>query len=332
MKKTSKGFVFPLILLATISVAFFIITLVQLQSSHQNQLQHLNTYQQALNVAYSVNVDILGELREKQWANRFFKGKPVIRTGQKLFGTTYDVAIEDHEPDQHTFNVKIRTTIGEKRNLFYWRQRYVPNMLDFTRVTFPVFFGEFTPELFEPGKKAEIDKLVDDTLKKAADNQDKADEIAKLVGSKKTPGEVLNEIGALPPGKSAASIKESTRQRPVIAKVPTQPSSVAKPKPSEILEDINSLVEPIDTIPFPATGRSVCSTSDLMIRDAPWGNVIGQIPPLAGGLNVTGLQGDFFEVTYQGKTGFSHINWVAVPGHTPSGVEPPRPPGAPPSQ
>ena len=45
MQKNSTGYVFPLILLATLSISFFIITLVQLQSSHHNQLQHLNSYQ-----------------------------------------------------------------------------------------------------------------------------------------------------------------------------------------------------------------------------------------------------------------------------------------------
>lgn len=330
MKKSKQGYVFPLILLATIAVAFFIITLVQLQSSHQNQLQHLNSYQQALNVAYSANVDVLGEIREKQWANRFFKGTPVIRTGQQLFGTTYDLAIEDHDAAMNTFNVKIRTTIGDKRNLFYWRQRYVPNMLDFTRVSFPVFFGEFSPELFEPGKKTEIDKLVDDSLKTAQDNQVKADQIAQLVEKKPTPAEILNELGALPPGKSATSIKNTDKVRPILAKVPTAPSTNAKPKPSEIISEIKSLIEPLDTILMPATGKNILTDYDLMLRDAPWGNVIGQIPPQTTGLNVTGILGDFFELTYGGKTGFSHINYISIPGHTPSGVEPPRPPGAPP--
>ncbi|MDD3147245.1 MAG: hypothetical protein PHD82_08085 [Candidatus Riflebacteria bacterium] len=329
MKIKKRGYVFPLILLATISIAFFIITLVQLQSSHHNQLMHLNSYQQALNVAYSVNVDIIGEIREKQWANRFFKGKPVIRTGQKLFGTTYDMAVEDHEPDKCTFNVKIRTTIGEKRNLFYWRQRYVPNMLDFTRVSFPVFFGEFPPELFEPAKKAEIDKLVDDALQKAADNQNKVTQIVKNISTKPTPQDILKELGAIPPGKSSTDIQDSAQPRPAATKPPTKESTATKPKTSDLVTEIRTFIDPLDTQSFPVAGKNICG-SDLMIRDAPWGNVIGQIPPYTGGVQVSGLQGDFFEVSYNGKSGYSHINYVEVPGHTPSGIEPPRPPGAPP--
>lgn len=327
-----QGYVFPLILLATISVSFFIITLVQLQSSHHSQLQHLNSYQQALNVAYSVNVDVIGEIREKQWVNRFFKGKPVIRTGQKLFGTTYDVAIEDHNPDEYTFNVKIRTTIGDKRNLFYWRQRYVPNMLDFSRVVFPVFFGEFAPELFEQAKKTEIDKLVDETLKKATDNQAKIDDVVKIISQKSTPEDVLKELGAIPSGKSAADLMEGAKARPQIVNLPTKTSATNKKKPKDVLQETGENFDPIDTTGYPTTGKIVEDYWNVMLRDAPWGNVIDKIPPLTVGLNVTGMQGDFFRIEYNGKIGYSHMNYVWIPGHTPSGVEPPRPPGAPPPQ
>ncbi len=330
MRKSKQGYVFPLILLATISIAFFIITLVQLQSSHHNQLMHLNSYQQALNCAYSVNVDIIGEIREKQWANRFFKAKPVIRTGQKLFGVIYDVAVEDHDASQYTFNVKIRTTIGEKRNLFYWRQRYVPNMLDFSRVVFPVFFGEFEPEKFEPAKKAEIDKIVDNALKKATDNQDKVNQIVKKIGNKTTPKDILDELGAIPPGRSSGDIKDSGQARPPAAKLPTEESTASKPKTDDIVTEIKTFIDPVDTSNFPVTGANVSQNNDLMIRDAPWGNIVGVIPPQATGVIVSGIQGDFFEVSYGGKTGYSHMNYVSIPGHSASGIEPPRPPGAPP--
>jgi len=331
MKNFNRGYVFPLILLATISIAFFLITLVQLQSSHHNQLMHLNSYQQSLNVAYSVNVDIIGEIREKQWANRFFKGKPVIKTGQKLFGITYDVAVEDHEPNFCTFNVKIRTTIGDKRNLFYWRQRYVPNMLDFSRVAFPVFFGEFAPELFEPAKKTEIDKMVDKALKSAEDNQAKVDQIVKKIGTITTPGDILKELGALPPGTSDGELKDASKPRPPENTLPTEESTATKPKPKDLENEIRTFIDPVDITNYPITGgKNVATKNDLMVRDAPWGNVIGTIPPAATGLIINGMQGDFFEVKYNGLEGYSHKNYVEFPGHDASGIEPPRPPGAPP--
>ena len=178
--------------------------------------------------------------------------------------------------------------------------------------------------------KTEIDKLVDQSLKNAADNQGNLDDIIKNVAQRTTPEDILKELGALPPGKSADDLKDAAKPRPVIAKAPTKPSNAAKPKISEIKEEIKTYIDPIETAGFPTTGKIVEDYWSVMLRDAPWGDVIAKIPPLTTGLTVTGLQGDFFEVEYNGKTGYSHMNYVWIPGHTPSGIEPPRPPGAPP--
>lgn len=329
--QNTRGYVFPLILLASISIGFFTITLIQLQSSHRDQLMHLNSYQHALNLAYSVNVEVLSELREKQWVNRFFKGKPVNRLNQKLFGGIYDLTVEDHDPAVYTFNVKIRTNIAGKTNLFYWRQKYIPNMLDFTRLTLPVFFGEFAPELFEPARKTELDKQVDEKIAEAAANKDKSIEIANKLKKEKTASEILKEIAALPPGKSADSLKDGNKPRPSPQQVNTRPSNQEKTSVNEVVSSLASVLDEVDTINLPATGKSILDANDLMLRDEPWGKVLGDIPAGAS-FQVIGIRGDFFEVTYNGKTGYAHMNFVSVPGHTPSGIDPPRPPGAPPPQ
>ncbi len=328
MKNTKSGYIFPLILMATLSIGFFTMTLVQLQSSHHDQLKHLNNYQHALNLAYSVNVEVLSELREKQWEERFFKDKPVYRMNQKLFGGTYDLCVEDYDTNEYTFNVKIRTTIGDRKSLFYWRQRYIPNMLDFTRLSFTVAFGEYDPDLFEPAKKSEIDKIVDDKLKNAVDNYEEAAKIAETLKKEPTLGAVIEKLGALPPGVSIGQIKGESQIRPSAPVLGTQASNQPKTKVTDALNDLTNLVDPVDRLDLPAPGRSVCN-SNLMIRAEPWGSVKGMIPPGAS-CEVLGLQGDFFEIDYNGLNGYSHMNWMAVPGHTPSRVEPPRPPGAPP--
>ncbi|EKD81895.1 MAG: hypothetical protein ACD_39C01583G0001, partial [uncultured bacterium] len=318
MQKTNSGYIFPLILMATLSIGFFTMTLVQLQSSHHDQLQHLNNYQHALNLAYSVNVEVLSELREKQWDERFFKGNPVYRYDQKLFGGTYDVCIEDYDTAEYTFNVKIRTTLGDSKNLFYWRQKYIPNMLDFTRLTFTVAFGEYSPEMFEPAKKSEIDKIVDDKIKKAKDNREEAIEIAENLKKEPTLGAVISKLGALPAGTDISQIKGESQLRPSAPVLGTQPSNQPKTKVTEALSDLTKVVDPVDQLNLPAGGRSICN-SDLMIRSEPWGTVVSTIPP-GGAVDVVGLQGDFFEINRNGTNGYSHINWIAVPGHTPSGV------------
>lgn len=330
MKHCRSGYIFPLILMATLSIGFFTMTLVQLQSSHHDQLQHLNNSQHALNLAYSVNVEVLSELREKQWDERFFKGAPVYRMNQKLFGGTYDLCVEDYDTSEYTFNVKIRTSIGDRKSLFYWRQKYIPNMLDFTRLTFTVSFGEYDPGLFEPGKKSEIDKMVDDKLKNAADNKQEAAEIAKALKKEPTLGAIIEKLAALPPGIDKSLIKGESQLRPSAPVLGTQASNQPKIKVSKVLKDLDSVVDPVDQLDFDPSkpGTCVCN-KDLMIRSEPWGTIRGVIPPGAP-CEVGGMRGDFFEIKYNGIVGYSHMNWIAVEGHTPAMVEPPRPPGAPP--
>lgn len=328
MRKVESGYIFPLILMATLSIGFFTLTLFQLQSSHQDQLKHLNNYQHALNLAYSVNVEVLSELREKQWSERFFKDKPVYRMDQKMFGGTYDLCVEDYDTGQYTFNVKIRTTLGDKKHLFYWRQRYVPNMLDFTRLTFTVAFGEYDPELFEPARKSEVDKMVDDKIANADNNRDKAEKIAEALKKEPTIGSIIKKLAALPPGTDPTQVKGENQLRPSAPVLGTQASNNPKEKITDALTELSKLIDPVDRIDYPKTGSNACNTN-LMIRSEPWGTVIGKIPPGAP-CEVLGLRGDFFEINYNSKNGYSHINWISVPGHTPSLVEPPRPPGAPP--
>lgn len=317
-----------MILMATLSIAFFTMALVQLQSSHHDQLQHLNNYQQSLNLAYSANVEVLSELREKQWEERFFKDKPVYRYNQKMFGGVYDLCVEDYDTSQYTFNVKIRTTIGDRKGLFYWRQKYIPNMLDFTRLTFTVAFGEYDPEMFEPGKKSEIDKIVDDKLINAADNYEEAIEIAETLKKEPTLGAIIAKLAALPPGVDQSMIKGNSQLRPSAPVLGTQPSNQPKTKITDALADLAKLVDPVDRLDLPAPGNCVCD-SNLMIRSEPWGTVKGKIPPGAG-CEVIAMRGDFFEIAYNGLDGYAHMNWISTPGHTPARVEPPRPPGAPP--
>lgn len=98
-----------------------------------------------------------------------------------------------------------------------------------------------------------------------------------------------------------------------------------------MVSSLASVLDEVDVISFPATGKSILEANDLMLRDEPWRKVLGDIPPGAT-FQVNGMRGDFFEIVYNAKTGYAHMNFVSVPGHTPSGVNPPRPPGAPPPQ
>lgn len=325
--RMKSGYVFPMILLATLSVAFFIITLFQLESSHRDQLMHLNTYQHSLNVAYSVCVEQLAKLKEKQWDQRFFKDKPFIEVNKKLFNSTYDVCVEDYNPASFTFNIKIRTTSAGKSNLFYWRQKYVPNMLDFTRLTFPIFFGELEPELFETAKKSEVDKIVDEKLEKLKKNSIVAEKITDGIANTANSADALRKIAAIPPGKED-QIQGGTKLRPPDSTIATKASESEKVALETIVNSLNGVIANVDQINFPTNGTVAYDSGlNLHIRSEPWGDIIAQIPPGASGFPVLGMRGDFFEVSYNGVVGYSHMNFIQVPGHTPSNENPPIPPG-----
>lgn len=250
-----------------------------------------------------------------------------MANGQKLFGSTYDLCVEDYCPASFTFNIKIRTHTAGKSNLFYWRQKYIPNMLDFTKLTIPIFFGDADPDLFEPGKKNELDKIVDDKLEKYEKNRDKAKKIAEKITKSANPDDALDKIAAIPPGKEGQS-QDGNELRPESSSVNTKPSSADKVEVESVISSIDDIVADVDQIKFPTKGTVAYDSGlNLHIRAEPWGDIIAQIPPGASGFDVLGLRGDFFEVSYGGVTGYSHINFIAVPGHTPSNESPPYPPG-----
>lgn len=187
------GYVYPTILMATLAVGLFIVTLTQLQKSNRTQFSHLDEYQQSFNIAYSALVELQASLKKQQWENRSFKGKPVTYT-QDLFGGTFNLMAEDFDPDNFIFNVKIRTRIDKKYQMFYWRLRYVPDLLDFTRLTIPLYFSHF-PATGKSKDFTDFDLKVNSELKKCQDNWPKAKEIAKILGDKDDYRKIIDGLG-----------------------------------------------------------------------------------------------------------------------------------------
>ncbi len=324
--KKSSGYVFPTILLATLAIGFFTITLAMLQSSHKDQLMHLNSYQRALNIATSVCVTQLAELKEKQWEYRFFKDKPVIKANQELFNGKYDYCIEDYNLASKTFNIKVRVNIAGKKSLFYWRYQYITNMLDFSRLVIPIFFDQFPEELFDNTKKGILDGKVDSQLIKREQNKAKAQKISKIIRKEKTPAEILKKLGAIP-AKGVAGLKDKDSARSDKDKIDLVKSSTPKTDITKAVSELNDLISNVDELKLPAIGSNIDESFPIRLRESPWGTYIAKIPPSASNIKVLSIQGDWFEVIYNGVSGYAHINFIAVPGYVPSGIEPPYPPG-----
>ena len=228
--KIKTGYVFPVILLATLAVGGFILTLTQLQSSNRQKYQHLNNYQAAFNIAYSALVEILAEIQAKQWSNRSFKGSPYSKN-ETLFGGSYYLWAEDYDTAKYLFNVKIRVNYKQKKHFFYWRLMYNPNLLDFTKLFTSIYFGHFANE--SSANISKIDKLVDEKLKHRQENQEKIIKIADQIRPSATIKDALKKIGI-----KDNNLNDGDKKRP------KEPQLVIPKKPLP-LKDLDKLKEKV---------------------------------------------------------------------------------------
>jgi outer membrane protein OmpA-like peptidoglycan-associated protein len=200
--KGKAGYIFPMILFASLAVGLLVLTLAQFQSSNRQKYQHLNDYQAAFNIAYSALVEVLADVQSRQWSNRSFKAGPKDLSAN-LFGGSYNLRVEDHASIEFMFNVKIRVKFKEKSHLFYWRMQYNPSLLDFTNLFIPVYYEEYGDPANVP---SDIDSKVDDIMQRRKDNQPKVEEIADRLRTGDTVKEALEVVGIDPGGVNQADL------------------------------------------------------------------------------------------------------------------------------
>lgn len=239
-----KGYIFPAVLMATLAIGLFIVTLSQLQKSTKAQFKHLNEYQRAFNIACSALVEALADLQTKQWNNRSFKNSPVVYT-KEIYGGQFNLKAENHSVE-NVFNVVIRVKYSEKYFLFYWRLKYVPDLIDFTTLTIPLYHTQF------PGAKGDssdfdgLNAKADKDLEKASENYIKVHKIAEIVNNKDSLNEVLQTLGVKLPGLPELS----DNRPPIVTGLPpfenlkprdlpdiiSQTKGISKPSLKEVIE------------------------------------------------------------------------------------------------
>lgn len=322
IETNKRGYIFPMILLATLSVGMFILTLSRMQISNKTHFAHLNEYQRAFNIASSVLVEVLAELQEKQWNQRSFKDGPVGKTTD-LFGGTYNLLTQDADPDKYLFDAKIRVLYAGKYYLFYWRLQYVPDLLDFTRLVIPIYFGQF-PNLtgtMDDFNQAEVQ--VNKDLQKRKENLDKATDVAREIDKQPTVGDSIKVVGIDSDGVKGAAETRPSRVDPV----PAPDSTAIMPVDEVVTMAINNIPGSDGFIAFnpPQPGSvQVLPGEFLRARDEPWGNIVIKYPP-GSNLSIIGEQEDWFVIVVSGARAFVHQNYVSIPGRPASRI-PPIPP------
>lgn len=239
-KQTKAGYVFPLILIAILAVGVFVATVSQLQNSRKKQYSHLDEYQISFNAAYSALVELLADLKTSRWSGRSFKTKPTVYT-KKINDATCDLKASNHDSEEYVFNVKIRVIFHERKNLFYWRLKYNPSLLDFNTLVISQYFGQFD-DSDASGYLDSLDKLVDEALKEQQNNKAKTKEIAVTIDNQDTTAKILETIGAIEKN-SGSKIAEGEKKRPA----PPEADFTPDAPPAKTLLDIVNEIEGADT-------------------------------------------------------------------------------------
>ncbi len=323
LKQGKKGYIFPMILFATLSVGFFILTLTRLQTSNKARFSHLNEYRSAFNIASSVLVEVLAEVQEKQWTQRTFKDGPVGRTAD-LFGGTYNLLVEDFDKDKFLFDAKIRVLLANKYYLFYWRLQYVPDLLDFTKLVVPIYFGQFPNVTGNMDDFDDAEVQVAKDLQKRNENKDKAVEVAKEMDSKPTVGDSLKVVGI-----DGNDVKDSGGTRPAKVDPQVPPDTTVVTPVDEVIttamENVPGSGDGFVAFNPPQPGTSqVLPGEFLRARNAPWGSIVAKYGSGAS-LTIIGEQADWFVILISGSRAFVHQNYVSIPGRPASRI-PPTPP------
>ncbi|OGK09087.1 MAG: hypothetical protein A2W80_08920 [Candidatus Riflebacteria bacterium GWC2_50_8] len=265
-----SGYVFPMILFASLAVGLLIITLTQFQSSNRQKYQHLNEYQSSFNIAYSALVEVLADIQSRQWSNRSFKSGPKNKTAD-LFGGTYNLRVEDHASVEYMFNVKIRTTFKNKTHLFYWRMNYNPNLLDFTNLFVPEYYEDSNDpaDIADPDS---IDARVDEIMQQRKDNRPKVVEIADALRPADTVKQALKVVGI-----EAGGVKQADQPRPPVATI-NMPAAALVLKPLSALVSIvapeaNHVIKAlhfgVDVAELDADQRLLLDTLAELLQDRP---------------------------------------------------------------
>lgn len=228
------GYVFPLILLATLAVGVFVATVGHMQISHKKHFSHLNEYQHSFNIAYSALVELLADVKRSRWSGRSFKNKPVAYT-RNLFGGTFNLMVENHATEDLVFNVKIRVVYKNKPSLYYWRLKYEPSLLDFDALVIPQYFSQFEDST-TPGYTESLDEVVNQAMKDVADNKSKIQEIFKEIKSQTTPGKILEALGAVDKN-SGREVAGADVLRPPEKKIVLAPEDEPAKKITEVINE-----------------------------------------------------------------------------------------------
>lgn len=224
-----QGFLFPLAVLAALSLAFLVVYILQMSSGYSTQVQHVNETGRALALAESVLAKVLGRLREAPFSQRFFSPTPFAETGVEMHGGTYDLFVADTPGRVDTFDVFVRVSFGRVRPLYVWRVQHQRSILNAAGKMSQILFDDLgnipVPTAVPSSPLAEVENR----LAQRAANATRAAELAAILAPVTTAADSLSVLGGNPGGSPIPTLEPPTPLPPPPAPAPVSPVPTASP-------------------------------------------------------------------------------------------------------
>jgi len=144
-----SGFVFPLIIMAALSMAFLIFYVRSMSSGYSNQILHVDETLRTRAIADSALSEVLAKVRLKPYNERFFSPSPYQAMNVSLLDGSYDVFVCDTPQKPNCADILIMAKYNRAKSLYFWRYKFETTLLDPWGKMYPIVFSPLKPELSE---------------------------------------------------------------------------------------------------------------------------------------------------------------------------------------
>lgn len=193
--KNKRGIAFPILILAMIVIAGFVVSLSSLDTGLKNQVFRANNDRLSFLIAYSALSRVLAKVHSFSWVNRPFAAEPYIEKQVALRGGSYDLLVEDTYGKQLQADVYIRTHLGGKSRMYFWRTQFNDDLLEISnRVIIKAFKAGDAKDFPKKNGLRPFAKVIEDLLNKRANNQEKSDSLADVIARATDVDEIINIV------------------------------------------------------------------------------------------------------------------------------------------
>lgn len=234
LMKRRLGMAMPLVLLAMVIAAGFVAIMTSLNQGVRNQITVSNNHQISFMIAYSAMSRVCAKVQSFSWAERPFLNNPYTENKVPMQGGHYDLFVENTAGKDYQADVYVRTNLAGISRLFFWRVRFNDDLLDVAnRVETEVFMNGEADEFPKSASANPFRSKVEKILKKRAENQEKADQLAQEISDLNSPEEIGRELNARNINRPSSDYPPSEEDQELAKRASVPLKSLPGQSPSE---------------------------------------------------------------------------------------------------